>query len=359
MQGVLRGNLDALGAAGFTLPDHKGQELFLAVLHLTDRSQTWGRSDDEGRRAWEKILAGVRRHSGTTIISSETLCLASDQQIARILHDLGRAGVEVTEVIVSVRDLARQVPAEYQEGVKHGRTMSYKAFLRTVLGEKEPRQQGRVATRQRFWNAQDPVRVLDLWAAHVGPQRVHLVTTPAPGAPPEELWRRFAVALGAESVPVTMPEAEVNTSLGAVQIEVLRQVNRRIGRKGNETAYGEVVKRLYAGTILRGQRGEKLRLPQRYESRVNQIADGMIAALSERDYPVAGDLADLRPPPEAAAPAAKIPAPAVLTASLDATAELLLEVERLRVENRGLRNGNVKSRGKRRSPLKVLTGAGS
>ena len=32
-------------------------------------------------------------------------------------------------------------------------------------------------------------------------------------------------------------------------------------RKGNEKSYGDVVKRLYAGKILRGQAGEKVRLP--------------------------------------------------------------------------------------------------
>ena len=70
------------------------------------------------------------------MISSETLCLATDEQIQRILTDLG--GVEV-DVVVTVRDPARQVPAEYQEGVKHGRRMSYPAFLETILGRGQPR----------------------------------------------------------------------------------------------------------------------------------------------------------------------------------------------------------------------------
>ena len=71
----------------------------------------------------------------------------------------------------------------------------------------------------------------------------------------------MAHVLGVAEVAVEMPPKEVNTSLGAVQIEVLRRLNRRVNRQGNERTYGDVVKRLYAGTILRGQAGERLRLP--------------------------------------------------------------------------------------------------
>ncbi len=78
LQGVLRGNTDVLGRSGVRLPRTEGQQLFLAVLYLTERSETWGRSAEAGRRAWERISGDVRRHDGTTVISSETLCLATD-----------------------------------------------------------------------------------------------------------------------------------------------------------------------------------------------------------------------------------------------------------------------------------------
>ena len=121
VQGVLRANVDTLARHGVRLPPgaetYPSQDLFLAVLYVTGRSEAWGRSAEAGRRAWDRISADVRRHQATTVISSETLCLATDDQVQRILADL--AGVEV-DVVVTVRDPARQVPAEYQEGVKHG-----------------------------------------------------------------------------------------------------------------------------------------------------------------------------------------------------------------------------------------------
>ncbi|MBJ7358177.1 hypothetical protein [Nocardioides sp.] len=362
LQGVLRGNAEVLERHGVRLPDGSktpSQQLFLAVLYLTGRSETWGRSADAGRRAWERFAADVRRRGGTTVISSETLCLATDEQIGRILSDLrGVSGEVDVDVVVTVRDPARQVPAEYQEGVKHGRRLSYPKFLDTVLAP-DGADGKRGSTRRRFWNAQDPVAVLDRWAARVGPEHCHVVTCPPPGADPTLLWSRMAHVLGVDEVAVEMPPREVNTSLGAVQIEVLRRLNRRVTRQGNERVYGDVVKRLYAGTILRGQGGDKLRLPAAYADRVRSLASEWVEQLTERGYPVSGDLADLVPEVPERDAETRTGAATMLVSSLDATAELLREVERLREENSRLRTESAGSRLRRRRPAKaVKAGAG-
>ena len=356
VQGVLRSNTDALERRGVQLPEAaRSQQLFLAVLYLTERSETWGRSADAGRRAWGRICTDVRRKGGTTVISSETLCLATDEQIRRVVSDLEESGADV-DVVVTVRDPARQVPAEYQEGVKHGRRMSYPKFLETVLAEDAPGGGQRASTRRRFWNAQDPVAVLDRWAAHVGPEHCHVVTCPPPGAEPTLLWSRMAQVLGVEDVAVEMPPREVNTSLGEVQIEVLRRLNRRVSRRGNERTYGDVVKRLYAGTILRGQAGEKLGLPAEQGDRVRALAEGWVDQLTERGYHVAGDLADLVPALADPDARPRDVATKMLASSLDATAELLREVERLRKENARLRGESEGSRLRRRNPVKAASG---
>lgn len=341
VQGTMRANADLLAAQGVHLPAVEGERLFLAVLHLTNRSQTWGRSSERGRRHWSSVVSEARGRDGTTVISSETLCLASDEQIARIVGDL--AGIEV-DVVVTVRDPARQVPAEWQEGVKHGRRMGYDDFLETVLGEPAPTEPGRRRTRERFWNAQDPARVLDRWAAQVGTEHVHVVTCPPPGAPRDLLWRRFASVLAPGDLSVEIPASEANTSLGEVQTEVLRRINRRVTRKGNEKAYGDIVKRLYAGTILRGQGGDKVRLPESRRARAEQISEAWVEHIEDRGYPVVGDLADLRPQGVASAESATVTKRQLLESSLDATADLLREVERLRAEVADLRGGRRPAR---------------
>jgi hypothetical protein len=354
VQGTMRANADLLARYGVHLPAAEGEPLFLAVLHLTDRSQTWGRSSERGRKNWSSVVAEARGREGTTVISSETLCLATDEQIARILDDL--SGVEV-DVVVTVRDPARQVPAEWQEGVKHGRRMGYDEFLDTVLTEPAPTEPARRRARERFWKAQDPTRVLDRWAGHVGAQHVHVVTCPPPGSPPELLWQRFAAVLGVPEVAVEIP-VEANTSLGEVQTEVLRRINRRMTRKGNEKAYGDIVKRLYAGTILRGQAGEKVRLPEAHLARAEQLSEAWIEHIEQRGYPVVGDLADLRPQGVVATGGSQVTKRQLLESSLDATAELLREVERLRAENASLRKGRpaVPLRGRRKQGGRLSSG---
>jgi hypothetical protein len=234
--------------------------------------------------------------------------------------------------------------------------MSYPRFLETVLAHDDVRGSRNRSVRRRFWNAQDPVAVLDRWAAHVAPERCHVVTCPPPGAEPTLLWTRMAEVLGVEDVEVEMPPKEVNTSLGAVQIEVLRRLNRRVNRQGNERAYGDVVKRLYAGTILRGQAGDKLRLPADYADRVRDIASGWVDQLADRGYPVSGDLADLVPAPGDHDAEPRKGAAKMLVSSLDATADLLREVERLREENARLRGDSAGSRLRRRHRAEVTSG---
>ena len=346
LQGLLRENEAVLAARGVHLPAGRHQDLFAAVLYLTDRSATWGRSPGAGRRAWKRVLEELRERTdrdAVTVLSSETLCLAQPRHVVRVLDDLRGAGVEEVDVVVTVRDLARQLPAEWQEGVKHGRRGSYPGFLRTVLAE--PSELDRAARRRhkRFWAAQDPVAVLDLWAAHLPVDRLHLVVNPASGAPADELWRRFATALALPADlagTVVLPAAQVNASLGAVQLEVLRRVNQRFTRRGRQQSYGTVAKRLYAGRILRQQEGTRLVLPPDHLDTAVQLCDRWVDAVRQRGWPVVGDLVELRPvralTAERTEPA-RVTRAAMLRSSLDATAGLLEEVERLTAENAALR----------------------
>ena len=347
LQGVLRENEPLLAAQGVHLPAGRPQDLFAAVLFLTDRSKAWGRAPQAGRRAWKQLLAELRTRTApgaVTVLSSETLCLAQPRHVRRVLADLAGNGADRVDVVVTVRDPARQLPAEWQEGVKHGRRGSYPAFLRAVLAD--PAELTDPAARQRhrrFWAAQDPVAVLDRWAADLPPDRVHCVVNPPSGAAPDELWRRFAPVLGlpdAVAAAVVLPEAQVNASLGAVQLEVLRRVNRHYARRGREQSYGTVAKRLYAGRILRQQQGARLVLPAAHHDVAAALADRWVEQLMARGWRVVGDLAELRPVTAADGDTPRPPRvtpAAMLASSVAATAGLLEEVERLTIENAALR----------------------
>ncbi len=334
LQDVLEQNAAPLAEQGVRLPDATGQQLFSAVLALTGRSRSWGRSPEAGMRAWHRIVRDVQGRPGTVVISSETLCLATEEQVRRIKSDLSPADIEV---VLTVRDPARQLPAEWQEGVKHGRHGSYDAFLRAVLADEEGLTASRARRRHaRFWAGQDPVTVLDRWAAGLAADRVHVVTVPPSGAAPDELWRRFAAVLGVPADAAAMPEGRVNASLGAAQLEVLRRVNRRFGRKGRELSYGTVVKRLYAGRILRSQGGDRPVLPPHLHEVADTLARGWMKEIADRGWHVEGELDDLVPRSAAGEPP-RVTRGDVLRSSIEATAGLLEEVERLTRENAALR----------------------
>lgn len=335
LQGTMRANADALAAGGVVVPGVRGEALFRAVLYLTERSEGWGRPAERGRRNWESLVDEIRAAGGhTSVVSSETLCLAKDHQVKRIVDDL--ADVDV-HAVITVRDPGRQVPAEWQEGVKHGRVLRIQDYLSTVFGEYDALPPPRQQAHRRFWNAQHPVRVLDRWAAALGPEKVHLVVAPPAGTAPDALWTRFAEVIDASDVEVRLPEREANSSLGHVQTELLRRLNRRFPRKGREREYGTLVKRLYAGTILREQAGDRVRIPPRFHDRITALAEEWVADLAERGYHVVGDPAELLPRFDPESEPARIAPGDVLDASVDATAELLAEIGRLRAENQRLR----------------------
>ena len=95
--------------------------------------------------------------------------------------------------MLSVRDLVRQIPAEWQENVKHRSGLSYGRFLDQI--QDPDREDSRIATW--FWGVQEIPDILNRWGHDLPPERVHLVTVPPPGGPPDLLWERFSTGLRA------------------------------------------------------------------------------------------------------------------------------------------------------------------
>src|SRR5690348_8406733 len=59
---------------------------FRAALDLID--MPWGGQRDEVRGDWDALMRGVRRHSGTVIVSHEILAAAKPDQVAKAMADL-------------------------------------------------------------------------------------------------------------------------------------------------------------------------------------------------------------------------------------------------------------------------------
>ncbi|HWJ09855.1 MAG TPA: hypothetical protein VNS46_10790 [Nocardioides sp.] len=325
LQDVLFQNRPRLLRQGVLYPADRFDAHFLAALDLM--RLRWGGLEREAVGAWERLAAQVREHDGTAIISHEILATASRTQVQRALaslgHEPGGGGTEV-HLIISARDLVRQIPAEWQENVKHRATFRYARFLELI---RDPERSHRVGAW--FWGVQEIPDILARWGATIPPERIHIVTVPRPGGPKELLWQRFSSAFGLDDLDLDLGTERANPSLGVPESALLRRINRAATRDLPPVHYRPLVRELLAHqTLSKRTKSPRLSLPPSEYPWVAELTESWIAELAERGYDVVGDLADLRgtePDAERWADPDKPAERQVSQAALDAIRALLVE----------------------------------
>src|SRR6476469_8983227 len=120
-----RGRLEDNGVA---YPIGLKADMFGAALDLIDLP--WGGQREGVRGDWDALVGRVRRSSGRAVISHEILAGAKPKQVEKAMRDLAETEVHL---VFSARDLARQIPAEWQEPVKPRRVPTVKRFLGQVM----------------------------------------------------------------------------------------------------------------------------------------------------------------------------------------------------------------------------------
>jgi hypothetical protein len=336
LQDVLFRNREVLTAAGITYPAMRPDAHFLAALDLMQLP--WGGLQTEAIGAWDDLAQQVRAAlssgSGTAIISHEILATASRSQIGRALEALGHgAGTEV-HLVLSVRDLVRQIPAEWQENVKHRAQLGYNAFLDQI---RDPGRATRIGAW--FWGVQEIPDILDRWGQELPPEQVHLVTVPPPGGAPEVLWKRFSQAFGLDGIDLDLEGERHNPSLGVPETTLLRRINRRANAELPPADYRPLVRELLAHQTLSRRTGSpRLALPPDLHPWVQELSASWIAEIEARGYDVIGDLDDLvgAPPVVEYADPDRPRERQVAAAGVDAITALLLDNARLRREEERL-----------------------
>lgn len=328
LQDVLFRNREPLREQGMLYPADRFDAHFLAALDLMQLR--WGGLEAECVGAWDALAERVRDFDGTAVVSHEILASASHAQAERALDSLGHPDTEV-HVVLSVRDLVRQIPAEWQENIKHRRELGYGAFLAQL---REPARAKGVAPW--FWGVQELPAILDRWACDLPPERVHLVTVPRPGGAPDVLWQRFSSVFGLDDLDLDLDlSAErANPSLGVPETALLRRLNSRANAVVPPSEYRPLVRELLAHqTLSRRTTSPRLTLPPQDQAWVAELTGSWVAAIAERGYDVVGDLADLSgapPVPEGFYVDPDEPVEAeVADAALDAITALLVEDARL------------------------------
>ncbi|MDO7868305.1 hypothetical protein [Nocardioides jiangxiensis] len=325
LQDVLFGNRDRLASQGLLYPAERFDGQFLAALDLM--RLPWGGIEKEAVGAWDALARRVREWDGPVIISHEILATAKPADVSRALASLGHPEREV-RVLVSARDLARQIPAEWQENIKHRRGIRYGRFLEQI---QDPERPGRIAPW--FWDAQDLPAILGRWAADLPPEQVTLITVPGPGAPRDLLWQRFVEAFGLADYKFELFTERANPSMGVPETALLRRLNRAATKVVPPSHYRVLVRELLAHrTLALRTESPRLGVPPEVWAWADALARDWVATLQERGYRVVGDLADLTPAP-AKTEYADPDRPRerqVANAAVEALTAVLVEASRLR-----------------------------
>ena len=333
LQDVLFRNRDRLHQHGLLYPADRFDAHFLAALDLM--ALPWGGLQAEAIGRWDALAEQVRRHDGTAIISHEILATASRSQVGRAMQSLAPDDGTEVHLVLSVRDLVRQIPAEWQENVKHRSTITYEEFLAQL---RDPERKGRIATW--FWGVQEIPDILDRWGHDIPPERIHLVTVPPPGGAPDLLWKRFSSVLGLDGIDLELEAERANPSLGVPETALVRRINKAVNPVLDPPDYRPLVRELLAHqTLSRRTRTPRLALPPDLHEWARDLGERWSEEVRRRGYDVVGDLADLEPgpPPEHWADPDSPRESQVSGAAVEAIRALLVENARMRAEEERLR----------------------
>lgn len=322
LQNVLWKQRELAREQGLLLPGERFNDHFRATLDVRGLAS---RPPHPPRAVgmWSRLVEESVNWSGPALISHELFAGATPEQAQAAMAQLAdRAEVHV---VVTARDLVRQITAEWQEHVKHRSTMTLPGFVADIRGDE--------GKQRWFWRVQDFADVAQRWGAALPASQVHVVTVPPPGSPPDLLWERFAGLLGLAPETFDTAIARSNTSLGLEQTELLRRVNAALGdRLPVPGPYPAVVKEILAHKLLARRPGTRLTLAEADVEYAVERSRDIAARLDASGVDVIGDLAELTElpgSPEAPAGVDGYPTPSaddLLDESVAALADLLVEL---------------------------------
>ena len=222
IQQVLWSNRAELAAQGVVLPGHHPQDHFRASQDLRGIEKLASDPAGPWTGDWEILASQAKQPGKTAVISHELFSAADSGQAAHAVRSLQPAQVHI---VLTVRDMATLLPAEWQETVKHRNARSWEDWLSDVIDRESVD-----ADRRQwwFWRVHDTLAILRLWAEHVPPERIHVITNPPRGSAAGLLWERFASLLSIDPACADLSRARPNASLGMAETEFLRRLNQAL-----------------------------------------------------------------------------------------------------------------------------------
>lgn len=296
LQQVMGVNRQALAGAGYLFPGRRWSDQSRAAREVLGSVRADTRVAPDG--PWSTLVEEMMTHQGrASIYSMEFLSFANAEKASRVVSSF--PGAEV-HVILTVRDAAAVLPAQWQTSCRNAGTVPWPGFvngLRQALNSDGP---PRSRAERMFQRTQGIVRMLDVWEPLVGAERLHVVTVPPRGSDPSLLWERFAAVVGIDPDVAGQEPGSSNPSLGHPSTEFLRRLNVELS---------ELPRRDYE-TIVRGPLRSMLGARSDVEPPVTLHRKGRMlaarwnrrvrSAILEKGVQLVGDVSDLpvrRPEP--------------------------------------------------------------
>ncbi|MDT4916730.1 MAG: hypothetical protein QOH89_1430 [Pseudonocardiales bacterium] len=322
LQQILWTNRQQLLAHGVIVPGKRPVAHWAAAQDLRQVAQPDNDPFGSYAGAWDRLAAEALRAPRSAVISHELISAVDLPQATRAVESLGAAEVHV---VLTVRDIATLLPAEWQETVKHRNTRPWRDWLTAVIDEES------IAADRRqwwFWRVHDTLEICRMWSRVLPPERLHLITVPSGRTNPGLLWERFARAIGVPPEAVDGVPKHNNPSLSLSETEFLRRLNAELPEHLPDWFYVRAVKDGLAHEISAARTAppaDRLHLPADREEWAAKYAEALIADLQRSDHDIVGDLAELLPP---ALPAHR-PEPALLDEASIAAAGVTASVDLL------------------------------
>jgi hypothetical protein len=285
LQAMLWRERRRLRANGLLYPGRDRDAHFAACLDLRG-ARFLGHRPSKTIGAWPDLVGEIRDWGGAAIIDHELFSRVAGDTMSRAMDDLSFGEVHV---VYTVRDIARQLPATWQERMKNRDVTSYGEFLRRVRFADPP--------LKTFWRLHDVPRILERWAQHVPAERMHVITLPQAGQRPGALWRRFATTVGIDPDGYDTSRATPNESLGAVDAAWLRRFNEELVDYDVWFPLHSFLVKQRLAPVLAKRRTARIGLPRDVYDWAVEWAHDEIAAIRAAGYHVVGDLDELLPAP--------------------------------------------------------------
>jgi hypothetical protein len=278
---------DALAERGLLLPGRTRRDHVTASHLVCERTSHLAELTPRRRRTWDRLLAETADWDGDALVSHEMFAPASRDRAAGALGRLGEVADEV-HLVLTARDLARQLASDWQQNVKQGRPLSLRQMWQMVQHE-----------TSGWWAYQDLADLLERWGQGVPVGRRHLVVLPpSGGATTSWLWDETCRVLGLDAHGLSSESREANVSIGLVETEVLRRVNALVPEADRTLDLRRFTKGRLTSEVLVGLAGqEAFSLPRDIHHETAARARAMVAAVDGRAH-VVGDLSHLVPDPE-------------------------------------------------------------